>query len=261
MLIDSTLCTGCGSCMVYCPVEAIVLTEKKTSKRKAIRAVDLDLCVECSNCLDSGVCPVDAISQQPLEWPRTLRSAFSNPRTEHKSKDMGRGTEEMKTNDITHRFVKGQLGVAIELGRPLLGASFRDVDRVTRAMARLGVEFEAKNPLTALIEDCSSGILRKDVLDERVLSTIVEFKIQEEKLDEVLLAIKEVAGSLESVFSLSVISVLPDGGHAPVVKRIKGLGFEVRPNGKVNLGVGRAIPDDSPPDPGRQTPSSERRAS
>ena len=69
------------------------------------------------------------------------------------------------------------------------------MDRVTRAMARLGVEFEAKNPLTSLIEDHSRGALRKDVLDERVLSTIVEFKIQEEKLDKVLPAIKEVAGA------------------------------------------------------------------
>ena len=261
MMIDPNVCTGCGSCMIYCPVEAIVVTEKKTSKRKAVRAVDLVQCVECGNCLRADVCPVDAIVQQPIEWPRSLRSAFSNPLTEHKSKDMGRGTEEMKTNEITHRFEKGQVGVAIELGRPLLGASFRDVDHVTRAMAHLGVEFEVGNPLTSLIEDQTRGALRKDVLDERVLSTIVEFKIQEEKLDEVLPAIREVAGHLESVFSLGVISVLPHEGPAPVLERIKRLGFDVRPNGKVNLGLGRPIPDDSPPGPGKETLRSERRSS
>ncbi len=181
MKIDPEVCTGCGSCMVYCPVEAIVETDRKTPKRKAIRAVDLDRCVECGNCLRADVCPVDAIVQQPLDWPRSLRSAFSNPMTEHKSKDMGRGTEEMKTNEITHRIGKGEVGVAIELGRPLLGSSFRDVERVTRAMAGVGVTFEPHNPLTSLIEDLSTGTLRKDVLDERVLSTIVEFKIPEEK--------------------------------------------------------------------------------
>ena len=261
MKIDPEGCIGCGSCMLYCPVEAIVETDRKTPKRKAIRAVVLDRCVECGNCLRSGVCPVDAIVQQPLDWPRSLRSAFSNPMTEHKSKDMGRGTEEMKTNEVTHRFEKGQVGVAIELGRPLLGASFRDVDRVTRAMARLGVEFEPNNPLTSLIEDPSLGALRKDVLDERVLSTIVEFKIREENLDEVLPAIKEVAGRIESVFSLGVISVLPGGGHAPAIERIRRLGFQVRPNGKVNLGLGRPIPDDSPPSPAKASPDSERRPS
>jgi Pyruvate/2-oxoacid:ferredoxin oxidoreductase delta subunit len=261
MMIDSTLCTGCDNCMLYCPVEAIVVTEKKTSKGKVIKTVDLDLCVECGNCLRAGVCPVDAIVQQPLEWPRSIRSAFSNPLTEHKSKDMGRGTEEMKTNEVTLRFEKGQVGVAIEMGRPLLGASFRDVERVTRAMARLGVEFEARNPLTTLIEDCSTGMLRKDVLDERVLSTIIEFKIQEEKLDEVLPAIKDVAGRIESVFSLGVISVLPPEGPAPVLERIKRLGFRIRPNGKVNLGLGRPIPNDSPPRRGTHSRGSERRSS
>ncbi len=261
MKIDPEVCIGCGSCMLYCPVEAIVETDRKTPKRKAIRAVVLDRCVECGNCLRSEVCPVDAIVQQPLDWPRSLRSAFSNPMTEHKSKDMGRGTEEMKTNEVTHRFEKGQVGVAIELGRPLLGASFRDVERVTRAMARFGVEFEANNPLTSLIEDPSLGALRKDVLDERVLSTIVEFKIQEENLEEILPAIKEVAGRIESVFSLGIISVLPEGGHAPVIERIRRLGFQVRPNGKVNLGLGRPIPDDSPLCPGKQSRGSERRPS
>ena len=261
MRIDSEKCTGCGSCVLYCPVEAIVETDKKTAKKKAVMTVDLDRCVECGNCLRADVCPVDAVVQQPIDWPRSLRCAFSNPMTEHKSKDMGRGTEEMKTNEVTHRFEKGDVGVAIELGRPLLGASFRDVDRVTRAMARLGVKFEPNNPLTSLIEDPSSGALRKDVLGERVLSTIVEFKIPEEKLDEVLPAIKEVAGRIDSVFSLGVISVLPDGGFAPVLERIRRLGFQVRPNGKVNLGLGRAIPNDSPPSRDIQTISSERRKS
>ena len=261
MKIDPEVCTGCGSCMVYCPVEAIVETDRKTPKRKAIRAVDLDRCVECGNCLRADVCPVDAIVQQPLDWPRSLRSAFSNPMTEHKSKDMGRGTEEMKTNEITRRIGKGEVGVAIELGRPLLGSSFRDVERVTRAMAGVGVTFEPHNPLTSLIEDLSTGTLRKDVLDERVLSTIVEFKIPEERLDDVLPAIRDVAGRIESVFSLGIIAVLPPGGQPPVLERIKKLGFNVRPNGKVNLGLGRPIPGDSLPGPDKQSRGSERRPS
>ena len=244
MMIDAKLCTGCDSCRLYCPVGAIVVTEMKTRKGKAIRVVDLNQCVECANCLRATVCPVGAIVQQPLEWPRSIRSAFSNPQTEHKSKDMGRGTEEMKTNEITHRFVKGQVGFAIELGRPLVGASFRDVERVTQAMAGLGVEFEARNPLTSLIEDQSTGTLRKDVLDERVLSIIVEFRTDAERVEEVLLAIKRVAESLDTVFSLGMISVLSPAGHDPVTGRVGKLGFKIRANGKVNLGLGRAISGD-----------------
>jgi NAD-dependent dihydropyrimidine dehydrogenase PreA subunit len=261
MIIAPEVCTGCGSCMPYCPVEAIVVIKQKTSKGKRKRTIDLDQCVECGNCLRAKVCPADAIVQQPLEWPRSLRSAFSNPQTEHQSKDLGRGTEEMKTNEVTNRFKKGEVGVAIELGRPLLGASFRDVDRVTRAVGRLGVEFEKGNPLTSLIEESSSGALRQDVLNERVLSTIVEFKIREERLDDVLLAIRNAAAELETVFSMGLISVLPPKGHAPVLERLKGLGFDVRPNGKVNLGLGRKIPVDTGPSPDGQGFPSKRRTS
>jgi NAD-dependent dihydropyrimidine dehydrogenase PreA subunit len=242
MIIDPNKCAGCGACVVYCPVEAIVTTEKKTPKGKKVRAVDLDRCVECANCFRAKICPVEAISQQPLEWPRLVRSAFSNPQTEHKGTgDMGRGTEEMKTNEITHRIEKGQVGVAIELGRPLLGAGFRDVEKVTRAMAQLDVEFEPRNPLTALIEDRSTGVMRKDILDERVLSTIVEFKLSEERLAEVLPALREVAKTLETVFSLGIIGVLPPEGPNQLPDRIGKLGFDVRLNGKINLGLGRAI--------------------
>jgi ferredoxin len=242
MRIEPKVCIGCGKCMSYCPVEAIIATNAKTPKGKGIRGVNLDQCVECGNCLRAKCCPVDAISQQPLEWPRIIRSAFSNPQTEHKkSKDMGRGTEEMKTNEITHRFEIGQVGIAIELGRPLVGTSFRDVERVTRAVSALGVEFEEHNPLTELIEDRDRGILRQDILDERVLSTIVEFKVPVERLPEVLPQLRSVAGTLDTVFSLGIISMLPASGEDPLPDKIRRLGFEVRPNGKVNLGLGRPI--------------------
>ena len=240
MIIDPETCTGCGACEPYCPVGAIAPGAAKTAKGKKKREIDLDACVECATCLRVKVCPAEAVKQQPLEWPRSVRSAFSNPQTEHKSKDMGRGTEEMKTNEITLRFVAGEVGVAVELGRPLLGTSFREVERVTRAMARLGVAFEERNPLTSLIEDRASGALRRDVLDERVLSTIVEFKVAEERLAEVLPALRQVAADLETVFSLGLIHVLPASGPDDLPERIRRLGFEVRPNGKVNLGLGRA---------------------
>jgi ferredoxin len=241
MEINRELCIGCGTCVVYCPVEAIVSTEIKTAKGRELRAVDLDICVECGNCLRVKVCPTDAIMQQPLEWPRSVRSAFSNPQTEHKSRDMGRGTEEMKTNEITHRFERGQVGVAIEMGRPLLGTSFRDVEKVTRAMAGFGFEFEPRNPLTSLIQDTSTGIMKPEILDEKVLSTIVEFRISEGKLGEILPALKRVAETLDTVFSLGVINVLPAEGSDPLLAEIERIGFPVRPNGKINLGLGRAI--------------------
>jgi NAD-dependent dihydropyrimidine dehydrogenase PreA subunit len=240
MIIDADKCIGCATCADYCPVGAIAATENKTARGKSIFAVELDLCVECGNCLRSAACPTGALKQQPLEWPRSIRSAFSNPQTEHKSKDMGRGTEEMKTNEITHRFVEGQVGIAVELGRPLVGATFRDVEKVTKAVAALDVEFEEGNPCTALIQDRSQGMLLSDVLDEKVLSTIVEFKVREERIPEVLETLRRVALTVDTVFSVGIIAVVADApGRIP--KAVERAGFRVRPNGKMNLGLGRAL--------------------
>jgi hypothetical protein len=148
----------------------------------------------------------------------------------------------MKTNEVTHRFVRGQVGVAVEMGRPGMGTSLRDIDRLTRAMARHGVEFEPQTPVTGLMSDPRRGILKEGVLNERVLSAIIEFKLPEERLEVILPAIKQVAATLETVFSLGVMSVLPSEGPDPVAERIKALGFSLRPNGKVNLGLGRPLP-------------------
>ena len=64
---------------------------------------------------------------KPQNGHETVRAAFSNPITEHKKTHIvGRGTEEMKTNELTHRFVTGQVGVAIEMGRPGTGARLRE---------------------------------------------------------------------------------------------------------------------------------------
>ena len=120
MLIDEDLCIGCGQCLPYCPVRAISLEE--TAK------IDFDECAECANCLRMAQCPVDAISQQELVWPRTVRSILSNVLTIAKESGIsGRGTEEMKTNEVTGRFKPGVAGVAIEVGRPTLGARLYDV--------------------------------------------------------------------------------------------------------------------------------------
>ena len=166
MEIDRDTCVGCGQCLPYCPVGAITMDD-------GISQVDLDECVECGNCLRSAHCPTDAIYQQDLVYPRTVRSLMSDVLTiAEESQISGRGTEEMKTNEVTGRFQLGGAGIAIEVGRPCLGTRLSDVEKIAQAVAKLGVSFEPQNPVTSMMSDESTGKFRDDLLNERVLSAI-----------------------------------------------------------------------------------------
>ena len=121
--------------------------------------IDEDECVECGQCLRSRVLPPGALYQPKLEWPRTLRAEFSDPNVPHPSTGgTGRGTEEMKTNDVTGRYKRGDVGFAVELGRPHSGACFKDLEIVTTTLAKGGVRFEPNNPTTFLIDPSLSLI-------------------------------------------------------------------------------------------------------
>jgi Fe-S-cluster-containing dehydrogenase component len=239
MIIDSDICLGCEVCLPYCPVGAIHLTDDGCAW------IDRDECVECGVCLRSAGCPVDAFVEEELEWPRSIRATFSNPLSEHKETRIpGRGTEEMKTNDVTGRYQQGEAGVAVELGRPGVGASFRDIDKVTRAVAELGVRLEPKNPVTLLLADQSTGRVREDVLDERVLSAIVEFTVRLDRLPGIVARLRDVAEGLDTVFSLNVISKVNADCTVPTVPILHGLGLETYPNGKNNAGLGRPLAEE-----------------
>ncbi|MCL4424630.1 MAG: ferredoxin family protein, partial [Firmicutes bacterium] len=138
--------------------------------------INEEACVDCNVCYRAGVCPTDAIYMPELTWPRSVRNTFSDPLVPHKSTQvLGRGTEEMKTNEVTGRFKVGYVGMAAELGRPGTGTYFRDVEKVAQAVAAVGARFEPKNPVTSLMIDTTSGKLRDDVLSEKALSAMRRF--------------------------------------------------------------------------------------
>lgn len=229
--ISKDLCVGCEECVPYCPMGAISVSD-------GIAQVDMDQCVECGVCFQNDICPTGAISDSRPEWPRAVRAVFSNPLITHAATGVtGRGTEEMKTNDVTGRFQPGQVGVGIELGRPGMGTSFRDVEVMATRLAALGVGFEPDNPVTQLMVD-GAGHLRPDVLGERALSAIIEFTVPQDRLPQVLAAVREAGALIETVFSVDVI--VPDPGHRAeeVARLCREAGFPVRPNGKTNVGLG-----------------------
>lgn len=232
MRIDPEKCSGCLQCIPVCTVRAI-------RKAGGLCRVDEAACVECYVCLRSGICPEGAIEEIPLEWPRIVRHLLSSVRAVQKGTGMldGRGTAEMKTNDVTGRYRFGEVGFTVDVGRPGVGAVFEDIEKIAMAVAETGVRFEPANPITRFMEGSVSGRFVPDIRRERVLSCILEFKIEEDRFLQVIKALKNVAPRVNTVFSVGCISRCAEDGTAPVKPLLDKAGIPYRPNGKVNLGL------------------------
>ena len=242
MRIDPEKCTGCGECRFFCSMRGSVMSLHRdpVSAARVYMVIDEDECVECNLCQRSGACRSNALYQPELGWPRAVRKNFSDPLKVHpETRIPGRGTEEMKTNEVTGRFRRGVFGIALELGRPGVGARFHDVDRAARAMASVGAQFEPNNPVTKLMADQSTGRIRPDILDEKVLSAIVEFSIPAHLLETVLGQMRRVAQEIDTVFSADIIARLEPDGRIPSVLALERLRVPFYINGKSNIGLGR----------------------
>ena len=264
MKINPDKCVACGNCTYVCPMGAIYIDQ--TIRRATINRNE---CVECYACYNGlsqehlnptmvrtmrkvfkmmrlrfdpepDVCPTAAFEPDELKWPRVVRRAFSDPRVPHESTGVeGRGTEEVKTNDVSGRVNVGEVGFTIEFGRPGVGAWFRDIQKMCWALAKAGVAFEKKNPVTSLMSDVATGTIREDILDEKVLSAIVEIKVAVERTEEIIRLVWDVEKQVDTVVALGVGTRCDEQGEdnvvAPILER---LGYKLE-RAKTNIGLGR----------------------
>ncbi|MEW6662512.1 MAG: DUF362 domain-containing protein [Bacillota bacterium] len=242
MLVNQEKCTGCGLCIPYCPAQAIKLINRKAH-------IDQEECLECGTCgrLRIVKCPQQALYENPAVFkrPRSIRKYFSDPMATHvETKVPGRGTEEVKTNDVTGRVTRGQVGIAIEVGRPSVAASYRDVEKITMALSRYQICYEEKNPLSHLMQDVSQGTFTEEAKQARVVSAIIEFVIPESQLEEILSTLMQVAKEIDTVFSLDLIARFREDGSIPSFPQLGQIGIQPRPNAKINLGMGRPIKEE-----------------
>jgi ferredoxin len=264
MRINPDKCVACGNCVYVCPMGAIYVDP--VIKRATI---ERDECVECYACYNGlsserlnpvmvrtirklfqlvrlrfepepDICPTAAFEPEDLQWPRVVRRAFSDPRATHESTGVqGRGTEEVKTNDVTQRVKRGEVGFTIEFGRPGVGVRFRDMQKMTQALARANVPFETNNPLTLLMSDVATGTMREELLNEKILSAIVEIKVPVERTAEIVQLVHEVENEIDSVVALGVGTRCDENGEEHVVAPIlAGLGYRIE-RAKTNTGLGR----------------------
>ena len=189
---------------------------------------------------EPDVCPTAAFEPEELTWPRMVRRAFSDPRVPHESTGVeGRGTEEVKTNDVTGRGKVGEVGFTIEFGRPGVGVRFSAIQEMCWALGKAGVSFEKRNPITSLMTDPVTGALREDILDEKVMSAIIELKVPVERTEEIVRLVWVVEKRLNTVVALGVGARCDETGEegvvAPILER---LGYKLE-RAKTNIGLGR----------------------
>ena len=245
---------GCYECVFYCPLGAIK-KRKVEDLQKAF--INQDECVECAVCLRAEICNTDAIYQPELKWPRSIRQAFSAVLIGYDALEEagvygyvatsgeagvggGRGTSEMKTNDITGRYRDEEVGFGIEFGRPCVGFYFRDVETVAKALAKHGIEFEHYNPLTMLLNKETGKIKYEEVLNERAMSAILEVNAKQEQTLDIIKTLNEAAKEIDTVISIDIINKCKDA-TIPVLQMLMEAGVKIRINGKTNVGLGRPL--------------------
>src|SRR5437763_11708829 len=209
--VNLTACVECSACYNRLSQEHLNPTMVRTL-RKVFQWMRLRFDPE------PDVCPTAAFEPDKLEWPRVVRRAFSDPRVPHESTGVsGRGTEEVKTNDVSGRVKVGEVGFTIEFGRPGVGVWFRDMQKMCSTLAQAGVSFEKKNPVTTLMSDVATGTLREDILNEKVLSAILEIKVPVERTEEILRLVWNVEKEIDTVVAIGIGTRCDEDGEDPVV--------------------------------------------
>lgn len=264
MIINHQKCIACGNCVAVCPMNAIYIDTEINRAN-----IDDDTCVECGTCYrgmstenlnprlartvrnvakalrfrmepEPDVCPTTAIEMNELEMPRLIRQIFSDPVVEHKSTGIkGRGTEEVKTNDVRLRVDTDEVGYTIEFGRPGVGVRFSDIQEMSRELAKLGVTFEKNNPITHLLANERTGDLRSDILNEKILSAIVEIKTDIGMVEKVLSTVKIVNIGIDTVTAVGISTRCDEDGEDKILgPLLKKLGY-TNYRAKTNMGLGR----------------------
>jgi ferredoxin len=255
--IEETRCIQCLECIPHCPAGAIVQTGEAGKV-----AIDADRCTECGLCRQAGICPADAIAGLDLKWPRSLRGTFQRPNRPYSLGALGKTTRQLAycedystfrgrdmpsehTNDVRELLKQGDSVLMVELGRPHLGTTFEDVQKVTKALVPFGLNLGEQSPasdergsLAEVAADISKGTLLPEILQERAGWVVLRVVMPEDKVPQAIQTLKGVAAEIDTVFSLGIVSRV-DKDRRTIAERVfMGEGVAPAVNCKTNVGLG-----------------------
>ena len=128
----------------------------------------------------------------------------------------------------------------VELGRPVLGARFYDVEKAVQLFTSYGYRPVKENPVSELIRDPASGLLRKEILNEKVISCVLEFVLPRKESANLLKISGELGNRVDTVFNVCVALRADDQGESPFY-RIFPPDVFCLPQAKVNIGIADGI--------------------
>jgi NAD-dependent dihydropyrimidine dehydrogenase PreA subunit len=222
--IDAQRCIRCEWCMPYCPMGAI--------RMNGIAIIDEDECVECGVCRRSRVCPTDSFYQPTLTWPRQIRAMLSD-QTYRVPGAPPRASSGMKIDDVTGRYHLGEAAVMLELGRPGVGARFRDLEVVTQALAGRGYQISHGRSVARFIADPTTGRIKDDVRNEKASRIAVQYVVPMDQVSDLWRSLQEIASQVNTVISVGVMHRFKADGSLPDLR------VPAYPNGKINVGLGK----------------------
>ncbi|HEX8041779.1 MAG TPA: hypothetical protein VF490_21675, partial [Chryseosolibacter sp.] len=110
---------------------------------------------------------------------------------------------------------------------------------MTRALAKQpGIVFEKNNPITHLMTDPVKGDLRTDILNEKILSAIVEIKTRIDEVGRVLELVEEVSERIDTVIAIGISTRCEEGEDTMLAPLLDKLGYYYS-RAKTNMGLGR----------------------
>jgi Pyruvate/2-oxoacid:ferredoxin oxidoreductase delta subunit len=264
--IDQAKCIQCLDCIPYCPAMAI----SQSPGGRAV-SIDADRCTECGLCLQSSVCPVDAIEGEDLSWPRSLRGKYqsryapyrSSPtlapdpkpvpfrRTVEEQQVFRHELPDLNAHSSEGMVPQGQALIVAEMGRPHVGTTFRDVQTVIRALIPRGLRLDLQYPVgderSSLADVATSvvdGTLRREILDERAGWVWLRLMAEEHDVQDVLRSLSQAANEIDSIFAVDVVSRVAEDGTSVADRAATRAGFPPAANCKTNVGMENPDPDD-----------------